>query len=79
MENRHISSFCRRIYPAAQDSYSMAAIYDLFPQLSHCIAAATGTDNRQKITLMNREIYIMKRGGFSLHCMVGIAHVLDFH
>ena len=52
---------------------------DLFPQLNHCIAAATGTDNRQKITLMNREIYIMKRGGFSLHCMVGIAHVLDFH
>lgn len=30
----------------------------LFPQLNHCIAAAAGTDNCQKIAFVNREIYI---------------------
>lgn len=52
---------------------------ELFPLQNHRIAASARTDNRQKIALMNRKIYIMERGGFSLHRMVGITHVSDFH
>lgn len=69
----------RAANPVAQDAHALASVCELFPQRNHCIATSAGTDNSQKVTFVNREIYIMKRGRLALYCMVGIAHVVDFH